>query len=464
MHYPWWYVPGATAPMLIAAVAVLHIFVSQYAVGGGLILAFETSKAHRENDAPMLDYLKHHAWFFILVTVVYGAMTGVGIWWTIGLASPLPTEALIHIFVFGWAIEWCFFILEIVAAFLFYYCWGRISATLHTRLGWIYAWAAWISLVLISGITAFMLNPGSWVSGTGSFWRGFLNPQFVPQTLARTGGSLLLAAAYFYVHVCCKLRPEDDLRARVIERVSRYTAPGTILIVVGGIFWYLCMPESGRAIVEGTGAMNIFAGLATCLTLLVVGLLLFGPAQSSRRVSKAFAVALLALSYMAIGSSEFLREAARKPYVVFDLVYGHGLYKDEVSLSQRVGVLNHGVWPKAYVTTNYPSLLDEDGQVDATRADLLGEDQRRDLGRTLFMYHCNDCHAMRGYSGMYGITRGWQPDMLADLVRRPEVYHFYMPPWSGNEAEAQLLTDYLVSNTAPHPLAGREPTSRGGGR
>jgi AGZA family xanthine/uracil permease-like MFS transporter len=35
---------------------------------------------------------------FILLTVVYGAITGVGIWWTIGLASPLATEALIHIF------------------------------------------------------------------------------------------------------------------------------------------------------------------------------------------------------------------------------------------------------------------------------------------------------------------------------------------------------------------------------
>ena len=128
MHYPWWYVPGFTSPMLIAFIATIHIFSAQYAVGGGIMLAAATSRAHRENDTPMLDYLRSHTWFFVLFTVVYGAMTGVGIWITIGLASPLATEALIHTFVFGWAIEWCMFVIEIVAGFLFYYGWGKLTA------------------------------------------------------------------------------------------------------------------------------------------------------------------------------------------------------------------------------------------------------------------------------------------------------------------------------------------------
>jgi hypothetical protein len=38
MHYPWWYVPHLTSPMLIAAIAVVHVLVSHYAVGGGLFL------------------------------------------------------------------------------------------------------------------------------------------------------------------------------------------------------------------------------------------------------------------------------------------------------------------------------------------------------------------------------------------------------------------------------------------
>ncbi|MFQ5595878.1 MAG: hypothetical protein ACE5HA_17170 [Anaerolineae bacterium] len=35
MHYPFWYVPSLTSPMLIALVAVFHVFASQYADAGG---------------------------------------------------------------------------------------------------------------------------------------------------------------------------------------------------------------------------------------------------------------------------------------------------------------------------------------------------------------------------------------------------------------------------------------------
>ena len=84
MHYPWWYVPYLTAPMLIGIVAVVHVLVSHYAVGGGLFLAMETGHAYRTKDREYLAYLQRHARFFILLTVVFGAITGVGIWWTIG--------------------------------------------------------------------------------------------------------------------------------------------------------------------------------------------------------------------------------------------------------------------------------------------------------------------------------------------------------------------------------------------
>jgi len=70
---------------------------------------------------------------------------------------------LIRTFVFGWAMEWVFFMIEITSAFIFYYYWGRLAERTHVTIGWIYALAAWISLVLITGITAFMLNPDGWL-------------------------------------------------------------------------------------------------------------------------------------------------------------------------------------------------------------------------------------------------------------------------------------------------------------
>ena len=171
MHYPWWHVPHLTAPMLIAIIATVHVLVSHYAVGGGLFLAVEMGYAYRSKDREYLAYLKRHAGFFILLTVVFGAITGVGIWWTIGLASPLATEFLIRTFVFGWATEWVFFVLELASAFIVYYCWGKLAEKTHVTVAWIYALAAWISLVLITGHHGFYGQSGR-MAGKARFLDG----------------------------------------------------------------------------------------------------------------------------------------------------------------------------------------------------------------------------------------------------------------------------------------------------
>jgi hypothetical protein len=95
--------------------------VSHFAVGGGLFLVLTERRARREHDSKLLGWLKSHTKFFVLVTVVYGAVSGVGIWFTIALISPLATSNLIHAYVWGWAIEWVFFFLEITAALLYFY-------------------------------------------------------------------------------------------------------------------------------------------------------------------------------------------------------------------------------------------------------------------------------------------------------------------------------------------------------
>ncbi|MDR1054216.1 MAG: hypothetical protein LBL39_08570, partial [Planctomycetaceae bacterium] len=68
MYYPWWYIPGLTAPMLIAIVAVVHVFVSHYAVGGGILIALENRFAVANGDKPYRDYWYKHARFFVLLT------------------------------------------------------------------------------------------------------------------------------------------------------------------------------------------------------------------------------------------------------------------------------------------------------------------------------------------------------------------------------------------------------------
>ncbi len=105
-----------------------------------------------------------------------------GIWFIIGLLNPKATEVLIHNFVWGWAIEWTFFVIEILAAILYFYGWKRMSAKGHMTLGWIYFGAAWLSLVVINGIITFMLTPGAWIEAdTGA---GLLGGLLQPDLLA----------------------------------------------------------------------------------------------------------------------------------------------------------------------------------------------------------------------------------------------------------------------------------------
>ena len=89
MEFPVWHVAFITAPMLIPLVAVPHVIVAQFAGGAGILLADLTRRAHRDHRVELLDYLHNLTRFFVLITVVvFGAVTGVGIWWTIGLTSP----------------------------------------------------------------------------------------------------------------------------------------------------------------------------------------------------------------------------------------------------------------------------------------------------------------------------------------------------------------------------------------
>ncbi|HVO96338.1 MAG TPA: cytochrome ubiquinol oxidase subunit I, partial [Terriglobales bacterium] len=239
MEFPVWFVPYLTAPMLIPLIAVPHVIVAQFAVGAGILLADLVRHAHRDRNAEALSYLHDLARVFVLITLVFGAVTGVGIWWTIGLASPETTSALIHTFVFGWAAEWAMFILELVAAFAFYYLWDRLAPREHILIGWIYAGAAWVSLVLITGITAFMLTSGGWTP-QHNFFTAFFNPSFVPQTLLRTGGSIVIAALGIVFHVSFRAEP-SALKNSVVRTVSQWAVVGMVLIAAGGAWYMMAM-------------------------------------------------------------------------------------------------------------------------------------------------------------------------------------------------------------------------------
>jgi len=135
MNYPFWEVPFLGSSSVIAIIAIFHVMISQFAVGGGLWLPMAERKAMLEHRADWKAELKKHARFFLLITGVFGTVSGVGIWFAIGLTQPEATSTLIHNFVFGWAMEWVFFLIELTTIAVYYYTWDRIPEKLHLKVG-----------------------------------------------------------------------------------------------------------------------------------------------------------------------------------------------------------------------------------------------------------------------------------------------------------------------------------------
>ena len=428
MEFPVWYVPYITAPMLIPLVAVPHVIVAQFAVGVGIVLADLVRRARRDRNDELLGYLHGLARFSILVTVVFGAVTGVGIWWTIGLTSPETTSALIHIFVFGWGAEWCAFLVEIAAAFAFYYLWDRVTPREHVILGWIYGGAAWVSLVLITGITSFMLTTGSWTPAQ-HFFVAFFNPSFVPQVLLRTGGSIVLAALGITFHISFQ-SDHLDFKDRVVRSVSQWSVAGMALIALGAAWYMLTLPDHAQLNLMRAPILLIMTALNFAVTLLVIAALAWGVVSGARWITPPSALLLLLAGAVATTTGEFVREGARKPYRIENYLIAPGVLTSEVPKMQRDGFVAHSRW------LNFA--------LSEARLNPSGHETLVRRGEGIFQYHCSSCHALFGYNGIKPILQPWTPRLIDDAVRNLHRTNPAMPPWLGTEAERNALAAYLI--------------------
>lgn len=417
MFYPVWE-PFISNSLLIAIIAILHVFVSHFAIGGGLYLVLAETWARRRNDEGHLAYVQHHSRFFAVLTLVFGALTGVGIWVTIGLIHPIGTKWLINTFVWGWGTEWVFFFVEIAAALMYYYGWKRLSPSAHMAIGWIYFVAAWLSLFIIDAILAFMLTPGSWVT-TGNFWNGFFNPTFWPSLLFRTFIALMLAGLYATFTV--SKEKNIDLKKRILRRNGLLVLISLVLTVPFGLWYYKAVPAAiTSGILPGSTAETAFHIMifAAAVLFILTGLQTLAFPRHSGYISGAI---LLLCALVSFGGFEWTREALRKPYIIYGFLYDNGLLKSDTEAA----------------------VYDEPRQVTYSTGD---------RGRDLYLSDCRSCHTLSGYNALSGRLAGVDRAFIADLIPRLEYCIGKMPPFPGDSADAAELAAFLSAHAKPDPL------------
>ena len=438
MNYPVWDVPFLGSGWVVGIIAIFHVMISHFAVGGGFYLILAERKARRENRADWLEIIRRHSHFFLILTSAFGTVSGVGIWFSIGLASPQSTSALIHNFVFGWAMEWCFFLVEIATILVYYSTWDRVDAKTHMRIGWLYAWTSFGTLAIINGILTFMLTPGkAWlaVAGTGreasEFWAALFNPTYWPSLVLRTLICFALAGVWALV-TASRIDgfTKPALKTEVIRWSARWLLPSFILIPPA-LAWYLyAVPETSRQLLQlgvGTIGSGMFTQVAraalvtTMSSATILAVVYFLAWKNPKDFGLGHAIAVVFLALAATGATEHAREMIRKPYTINQYMYSNGLRKSEIAHVNQVGFTTASLW----VSGN--------------------------PGEAMFRGQCMNCHTIDGYRAMRQLLHGRDHAAIARLlnilhtVPADSPYKNYMPPLSGTPEEIAALNDYLGS-------------------
>jgi mono/diheme cytochrome c family protein len=442
MNYPTWDVPLIGSVWVVGAIAIFHVMISQFAVGGGLYLALAEQKARREGRQDWLDVIQRHSKFFVILTGVFGAVSGVGIWFSIGLASPESTSALIHNFVFGWAMEWCFFLVEIATATVYYYTWNRVDPKTHQNLAWLYAITSYCTLVIINGILSFMLTPGdSWlaVAGTGQeasrFWQAFFNPTYWPSLVLRTLVCLSLAGVWALITASRLDDTVGDLKSEVIRWSTRWLIPSFVLMPFAFLWYLSAIPENSRHLIQA-GVNTIGSGLFTQVTRAVLvsamtsatilAIAYFLAWRNPKDFGLGHAISILLLAFAATGATEHAREMIRKPYTVNQYMYSDGVRRSQVAGLNQAGFTTDSPWKNS-----------------------MSE------GELMFRGQCMNCHTVDGYRSMRRLMNGRDRkaigNMLTILHDQPasSPYKNFMPPLTGTTHEIDALGDYLDSLENP---------------
>lgn len=416
--------------MVIGGLGIVHVFLAQFAIGGGMLLCYFQWLAQTGKEPDARRFLDGYFKVLVLVSFVAGALTGVGMWFTTIQISPRTIGLMVDEFHWLWAVEWTFFSLEVCAGYTFYRYGPRLPDRVRMRLLIAYSVAAWASLFWINGILAWQLTPGRWLE-SGSMWAGFFNPSFFPSLLFRTLVAMSIAALV----ACVVINTMSDLgreaRARLIHRAAHFLAPMVLMPVLGAWFLLVIPADSRSWIMGGSIAMTLFLTIAAGSSALIAGYAIIGLLRQRLYINGATATLLVALALAATAGGEFVREGARKPFTVRQVLYSNSIRPAELEVLRRAGSVTADPYPLADAA-RYPS------------------EQLR-LGAKVYRFQCSVCHTINGSNGLTHLAGSWSPEQLRMNTAKLQHTKAFMPPFAGNAEDVEAVAQLIMWASAGEP-------------
>lgn len=408
--------------MVIGGLGIFHVFVAQFAIGGGALMCYFQWLAMTGRNPNARILLDSYFRVLVLISFVIGALTGVGMWFTSIQVSPRTIGMMVEEFHWLWATEWTFFCLEITAGYAFYRYATVLGDRARLTLLILYTAAAWFSLFWINGILSWQLTPGQWVE-SGHIWPGFFNPTFWPSLFFRTVVAMTLASLVACVVINTIKELDVEARRGLINRAAHFLAPMALMPLLGA--WFLAaMPADSRSwVMGGSAAMTLFMSVAVGSSVLIGGYALIGLIRQKLYINGATATLLCALALAATAGGEYVREGVRKPYTIRQTLFANSITEPEIARLRQVGSVAEDPYP----------LQD---------ADFYPNDQLR-LGAKVFRFQCSVCHTTDGANGLTHLAGTWTTDQKRLNIAKLQHTKPFMPPFAGTPEEVESLVQLI---------------------
>ncbi|MGD8999554.1 MAG: cytochrome c [Granulosicoccaceae bacterium] len=450
--YPTWYEPTVGSGWVVAIIATIHVLTSHLSVGAAVFFAYLATRAYRDNRPELVEYIKRYGLFLLVFAYVLGSITGPGIWYSTTVASPRGISALIHSFVWKWATEWVFFVIEVVGVYMIVYLVGKVDRRTHMTITVIFGLASYTTMLVIIGILSFMLWPGkeAWFT-EGGYLNGFYGANTFAHLAMRTAFMFTITAVVGGIIIA---GTKDPAFKREMTRKLSWLGIVATLIGAALFQWYLhTLPDSAHLVMANRLPAyfepSLLAILGVILVYFIVTML-----QPRLLVTSLASIMAVAILVFGLWPEEVARESIRKPYVAGQYIYSNQVIgrdvpgmdiKSEIPLLQEHGLLK-----------THTFLPDELRTVTANNAVR--------VGRAIAVAMCSNCHSLdkTGIRPMHRYLGGntdYQRIKTYLLGALATGNTLYMPQIPLKDDEAEALAVYLAS-LADSTAAGRYARER----